>query len=119
MRWNCRRLGRILASVRPDLYRQGSIGYGLVLVLADGGTRRITRAAQLAPLLADSISMRVMKDGKVVSELPSAANLNTVLNSERFLSQFRSVDRVARLPMYLDTFELLAPATTTSALAAR
>ncbi len=68
-RWNFRRLGRRL-SRHEDLFRDGSRGLGLIQVLDDGKTRRITRAAELAPLIADRIPMRVEKDGKVKSEMP-------------------------------------------------
>jgi hypothetical protein len=93
---------RLAAS--PDLYRNRSEGHGLVLVLPSGQTRLIGRAAELAPVVADRISMVVTKEGKVVSELPKAEHLNAMLHSERFLRCFRPVDEVFRAPYYLDDY---------------
>jgi hypothetical protein len=97
------RLGLRLAQC-DDLYRNRSDGLGLVQILRDGRTRLITRALELAPIVADRIAMTVTKEGKLVSELPKAEHLNAMLRSERFLSRFRAVDEVARSPYYLDDF---------------
>src|SRR5947208_936438 len=70
---NYRRLGKYLARCNPNLFRNTSEGHGLVHVSAGGACRLITKAAQLAPALVDSLTMRVMREGKVVSELPAAA----------------------------------------------
>lgn len=105
---NYRAFGERLAAC-PDLYRNGSEGIGLLLVLPSGQTRLITRASELAPVIADRISMVVSKEGKVVSELPRAEHLNAMLRSERFLSCFGPVDEVARSPYYLDDFNLVRP----------
>jgi hypothetical protein len=111
--WGARRnyahLGKQLAARNKALYRNGSAGHGLIHVLANGDQRLITKASQLAPVIVDSFSMKVMKEGKVVSELPQAGHLNAMLLAEAFLSQFRPVDQVARTPLYLDDFTLLLP----------
>src|SRR5207249_4886651 len=62
-RWNLRRLGRRLSG-HEDLFRDGSSGLGLIQILKDGKIRRIAKAGELAPLIADRIPMRVEKDGK-------------------------------------------------------
>ena len=105
---NYRRLGDRLA-VCNDLYRNGSDGLGLIQVLPTGKTRMITKASELAPVLADRITMVVTKDGKVASEMPQANHLNAMLRSEVFLSRFRAVDEVVRTPYYLDDFTLVQP----------
>jgi len=53
--------------------------------------------------------MRVVKEGKVVSELADAAHLNAMLRSEAFLEQFRPVDEVATQPFYFADFSLAKP----------
>ncbi|PQO27633.1 hypothetical protein C5Y96_19085 [Blastopirellula marina] len=53
--------------------------------------------------------MRVVKEGKVVSELPTSAHLNGMLRSEEFLRQFLPVDEVTQTPFYLDDFSLVQP----------
>ena len=100
---NYERFGRRMATC-PDLFRNGTEGYGLVLVLPSGKTQLLTRASEFAPRIADRVPMVVHKDGKIVSELPKAEHLNAMLRSERFLSCFRPVDEVVRAPYYLDDF---------------
>jgi hypothetical protein len=103
---NYHRLGELLSRC-DDLYRNGSVGLGLIQVLPNGKTRLITRGSYLAPLIADRISMVVTKNGKVTSETPRAEHLNAMLRSEVFLSCFRPVDEVVRTPYYLDDFALV------------
>jgi len=105
---NYARLGERLAC-SEDLYRNRSEGLGLIQVLANGKTRLINKASELAPVLADRISMVVTKEGKVTSELPQATHLNAMVRSEVFLSCFRAVDEVVRTPYYLDDFSLVQP----------
>ncbi len=105
---NYGRLGERLARC-DDLYRNRSNGLGLIQVLPNGKTRLINRASELAPVLADRISMVVTKDGKVTSEMPQAGHLNAMPRSEVFLSCFRAVDDVIRTPYYLDDFTLVQP----------
>ena len=105
---NYGRLGERLARC-DDLYRNRSNGLGLIQVLPNGKTRLINRASELAPVLADRISMVVTKDGKVTSEMPQAGHLNAMPRSEVFLSCFRAVDEVVRTPYYLDDFTLVQP----------
>jgi len=51
----------------------------------------------------------VTKEGKVVSELPTAAHLNAMLRSEEFLRQFLPVDEVTKTPFYFDDLSLVEP----------
>jgi hypothetical protein len=106
---NYRRLGKHLARRNPSLFRNSSEGHGLIHVSGNGTCRLITKASQLAPIIVDTLTMRVMKEGKVVSELPTAAHLNAMLYTEAFLRQFRPVDRVAKTPLYLDDFSIVRP----------
>lgn len=105
---NYARLGRRLARC-GDLYRNGTAGAGLILVLPTGHTRTIARGSDLAPVVADRVRMAVTKDGKVVSELPKAEHLNAMLRSETFLRRFRPVEEVARHPFYRTDFTLARP----------
>jgi len=105
---NFRRLGKRLARC-DDLYRQKTDGLGLCQVLPLGKTRLINKGAELAPLIADRISMVVTKEGKVTGELPQATHLRAMLRSEVFLSSFRPVDEVVSTPYYLDDFTLVQP----------
>jgi hypothetical protein len=105
---NYRRLGERLARC-DDLYRNRLDGLGLIQVLPDGKTRLLRKGSELAPVLADRISMIVTKNGKVTGEMPQATHLNAMLRSEVFLSCFRAVDEVARTPYHLDDFKLVQP----------
>ena len=78
-------------------------------VLPDGKTRLITKGSQLAPVIVDRTKVVVKKDGKITSDMLSAAHLNAMLRSEAFLSQFLPVDEVTTLPLYLDDFSLARP----------
>lgn len=92
-----------------DLFRNKDDGHGLIHVLPSGESRLITKASELAPLLVDRVRMIVMKNGKVVSELPTAAHLNAMLRSEMFLREFIPVDEVTTTPFYLDDLSLVRP----------
>ena len=77
--------------------------------MPSGKTRTISKGSELAPIIADKMSMVVTKDGKVTSEMPQASHLNAMLRSEVFLSRFRPVDECARTPYYLYDFTLVQP----------
>jgi hypothetical protein len=108
-RRNYRLLGRRLADANKGLYRNGTSGKGLIHVLATGDIRHITRGAQLAPIIVDSIALQVTKEGKVMGELPTAMHLNAMLFAETFLRQFRPLDHVAKNPLYLPDFSFALP----------
>jgi len=105
-RRNYRLLGRRLAQANDLLYRNGIDGHGLIQVSANGDSRLITKAGQFAPVIVDSLTMKVTKESKLVSELPPATHLNAMLRSEAFLGQFQPVDQVAKNPLYLDDFSV-------------
>lgn len=105
---NYRLLGQRLAAT-CGLYRNGTSGHGLIQVLPDRSFRLITKGVQLAPLIVDRVPMQVEKQTKVVSELPAANHLNTMLQSEKFLGNFLAVDELTTLPMYLPDFSLASP----------
>lgn len=105
---NYRLLGERLAAT-GGLYRHGTSGHGLIQVQPDRSFRLVTKGTQLAPLLVDRVPMKVMKEGKVVSELPAANHLNAMLQSEEFLHNFLPVDEVTTLPVYLPDFSVVSP----------
>jgi hypothetical protein len=105
---NYRLLGQRLAE-SGDLFRNKEDGHGLIQVLATGKARLISKGTQLAPVIVDRVRMRVEKEGKLVSELPSSAHLNAMLFSEEFLGQFIPVDEVTKTPFFLDDFSLVKP----------
>jgi hypothetical protein len=102
-------LGQRLAAGNQNLYRNRVRGQGLILILEDGTRRLIMNASQFAPVLVDSLPIMVVKEGKVVRELPTAAHLNAMLRSEAFLSQFKPVDQVIRAPLYAGDFSIVQP----------
>jgi len=67
----------------------------------------VFKAVHLAALIADRVPMRVEKEGKILSEMPSSNVLNTCLRSEVFLGQFLSVDHISRCSTYNNEFILL------------
>jgi len=106
---NYRKLGRRLATVNGKLFRNGKNGHGLVSVSADGKSRLILKSSDLAPILADTLRMIVLKCGKTQRELPTAEHLNSMLKSEVFLSEFRPLDGVVAEPIYGGNFKLVVP----------
>jgi hypothetical protein len=107
-RSNYRHVGRRLAECL-DLYRNGTEGRGLIQVTPSGQTRLLRTAADLAPLLADRLPIRVTKDGNTTGDIPSAPHLNAMLRSETFLSCFKPLDGVVQTPFYLPDFSLIEP----------
>ncbi|HUE74866.1 MAG TPA: hypothetical protein VMP01_28625 [Pirellulaceae bacterium] len=105
--YNYRRLGELLAK-GGDLYRNGE-RHGLILALPSGETRLLIRAKDLLPVIVDRVRMRVVKEGKLQRETPTAEHLGAMLASETFLRQFGGVDVVAKLPVYLDDFSIAKP----------
>jgi hypothetical protein len=106
---NYRGLGQCLAHAREDLYLNHADGPGLIQVLPDGKSLLVTKGPELAPIIVDRVKMRVIKEGKLVSELPTAAHLSAMLRSQAFLEQFWPLDEVATQPFYLDDFSLAKP----------
>src|SRR5947209_304718 len=102
---NYSRLGKRLAAI-GGLFRYRG---GLVRVFADKQPVLIAKAADLAPLIADHIRMRVEKDGKTVSELPTASHLACMLRSEAFLGQFTEIDMIASTPVVGPDFSFSQP----------
>ena len=105
---NYQRLGQVLAQA-GDLYRDGEHGLALLQVLPNGRPRQIAKGAALAPVIVDRIKMRVKKEGKLVSELPTAAHLGAMLRSEAFVTNFLPLDEVTTHPVYMDNFTLVKP----------
>lgn len=108
-RRNYRLLGKHLARKHVLLFRNASDGHGLIHVRANGECRLIAKGSQLAPVIVDTLTMWVTKEGKLVTELPTASHLNAMLYSEAFLKQFRPVDQVAKTPLYLADLSIIQP----------
>lgn len=108
-RANYRGLGKRLSKANRCLFRNGEYGDGLVHVLPNNETKLIRKAADLAPVIVDSLRMRVLKNNKVASELPNQNHLNGLLRSEVFLRNFAAVEQVVRRPVYRHDFSLTEP----------
>ncbi len=101
-------LGRRLAAC-GDLYSNPIYGNGLTMVLPDGEPVQITKGIELAPVIADRLKVRVMKDGKSKGTTVTAAHLNAMLRSKKFLAAFRPADSITKTPMCLADFTLTSP----------
>lgn len=103
-------LGQRLAAF-GDLFRRPEHGNGLILAspCEQIPPKPIVRGAQLAPAIADRLRIRVFKKGKPAGSMPSGTHLNTMLAAEVFLQQFRPLDAVVTVPMYLPDFALTKP----------
>jgi hypothetical protein len=106
---NFKALGALLASGGFGLFRNQKSGLGLIRVLAGGVTRQIAKAGDLAPVLVDTVRIKVKKGDKIVGDFPPAATLNAMLRSERFLSAFSPVASITATPVYLEDFSLVRP----------
>lgn len=102
---NYKALGKEL-SVSGDLFRNPQDSSGLIRLLPDGKHAKITKAADLLPVIVDRLKVLVMRDGKRKGSRINAADLNAMLRSEVFLKQFASVDRLTPVPLYLPDFTL-------------
>ena len=105
---NYQRLGKAL-SVFGDLFRNPQDSGGLIRRLPDGKHAKITKAADLLPVIVDRLKFLVMRDGKNKGSRINAADLNAMLKSEMFLKQFPSVDRLTDVPLYLPDFTVTEP----------
>ena len=101
-------LSDLLAQGR-DLYRRPGYGGGLLLVLPDGKHVLIRTGTDLAPVVVDRVAVTVYLDGKPKGSKIPAPHLNAMLRSEAFLRQFRIVDQITSVPVYLPEFALAAP----------
>ena len=87
---------------RNPLYRSG-----LIEALPDGG-RLVTKGADLGPIIVDRrVHIQVIdKKGKSKGwEIPTRA-LDSALKTEIFLDQFRPVDQITKVPLWLPNFTL-------------
>lgn len=102
-------LGRRLAAA-GDLYRNPQHGSGLLLAspCAMIPPRQIAQGKQLAPVITDRVRVIVFKNGKPAGSMPSASHMSTMLGAEVFLQQFRPLDRVVTVPMYVG-FDVVRP----------
>ena len=103
---NFREVGKLLASLVPQIYRHPEGG---LLLVEDDRPRRISSAKDLAPVLIDSIRIAVSKNGKYQGEKPGDAILGNMLSSRNFLSNFRRVEEVVTTPVALADFSISRP----------
>lgn len=103
---NFREVGRLLASLVPQIYRH--LDSGLLLV-EDDRPRRIASAKELAPIVIDNIRISVTKKGKYHGEKPSDAILNNMLSSRNFLRNFKRVEEVVTTPVALSDHSISKP----------
>jgi hypothetical protein len=103
-------LGQRLGAV-DDIFRQPGYGAGLMLAssIANIAPMPIVTGKRLAPIIADRLRLRVIRDGKQKGSLIPVGQLNTLLGCEAFLQQFRPVDRATEIPIYLPNYELTKP----------
>lgn len=106
---NYRRLGRGLRRANASLFRNGEFGDGLIRILPNGEAPIIAKAADLAPVIVDNVTLHVLKRGKVTSELPTATHMNSLLRSREFLNVFPPVEQVTRRPVFREDFSLTEP----------
>jgi hypothetical protein len=101
-------LGKRLAA-SGDLFANACDGNGLLLVLPDGKHRKLTKGAELAPIIVDRVPVRVIKNGKPKGGKIDHTHLNAMLRSKVFLDQFMPVDEIISTPLYLPDFSLARP----------
>ncbi len=105
---NYEAMGKRLA-LAGDLFRTPSPGSGLIQLHTNNKHAHVSRGSDLFPVIVDRMKVLVMRNGKIRSSRIAAADLNAMLKSERFLSQFIPVDRITATPRYLPDFSLTNP----------
>jgi hypothetical protein len=107
---NYRGIGRRLAAI-GDLFRRSRYASGLLLAAKAPNIppTPILTAAALNAMIADRVPVLIVKDGKPKGNRIPSAHLTAMLASELFLQQFRAVDVVTRVPMYVGDFALTVP----------
>ena len=103
-------LGQRVAAA-GDVYRLPAYASALLLAAKTPNIppTPIRTAAALAAVIADRVPVVVVKDGKSKGSRIPSAHLATMLSTELFLQEFRPVDLVTRVPMYLGNFTLTIP----------
>jgi hypothetical protein len=105
---NYKALGERLA-LSGDLFRNPQHGMGLIQLLPDGKHTAITKGSELLPVIVDRVKVLVVKEGKIKGSRINAADLNAMLKSEVFLTEFTPVDQFSAVPLYLPGFTLAVP----------
>ncbi len=105
---NYEALGKRLAAC-GDLFRGPTHDGGLLRLFPDGKYSTIAKGPQLAPVIADRVPVCVIKDGKRKGGKIDRTHLYDMLGSEAFLGQFRPVDQITTVPLYLTDFTLTKP----------
>jgi hypothetical protein len=95
---NFSQVGKLLASLVPDLYQQSASG---LLLVEDREPRSICTAKELSPLIIDNIRIRVTKDGKYHGQRIPSEVLGDMLHSRHFLGNFPKVKDVVTTPVVL------------------
>jgi hypothetical protein len=101
-------LGKRLAAA-GDLYRRPGYASGLLLapkqpnlepILIDTGKR-------LAAVIVDRVRVRIVNRGNSKGSWIPSGHLDTALCSEVFLQQFKPIDDVVSVPVYLSDFQVM------------
>lgn len=101
----------LAAAPGRDIFRNPGRGGGLLVAYDDPRElpQRVTKGAELAPLLVDRVRVRVMDRGVVVGRSVPSSDRSVMLGTEAFLDKFRMLDRVVTSPQYLPDFRLTVP----------
>jgi hypothetical protein len=107
---NYQALGRRLAAV-GDLYRRPAIASGLIMAPSQPNMEPVVidQPARFAPIIADRLRVRRIKNGNTTNSTIPAQDLRIMLQSEIFLQQFLPVDEILQEARYLANFELVQP----------
>jgi len=105
---NYARLGERLAAT-GDFFRMPGYASGLLLLLPNGKPIQIEHGKDLLPAIIDRVPVQIIRDGKLKGGRIPAAHLNSMLLSESFLCNFRSVDRISTHPVLLADFSVSTP----------
>jgi hypothetical protein len=105
---NYARLGERLAA-SGDLFRAPVYGGGLILVRPSGMPTTIERGKELSPVIVDRVPVQVLRNGKLKGGRIPAADLDSMLKSESFLTEFPTVDHVTAHPVYMADWSISQP----------
>jgi hypothetical protein len=101
-------LGKRLAAC-GDLFRQPGYGDGLLLIPPDGKPRLVNNETALDRAIADRVPVLIRKKGEIKGNQIPSGQRKTMVGIEKFLGQFRTVDLVTKVPMFLPNWTLTQP----------
>jgi hypothetical protein len=94
-----------------DLFRHPDQGAGLIQVISGNRPqqRPITTSKDLSACIIDRLRISVIAGGKSKGHRIPSAEVGSMLKAEIFLRQFRPLDRVIQVPLYLPSWALTTP----------